>query len=102
VRKSAKGEIFKMTNEELKTKIEKEEKDLQVLKEKKAKIETQIKSKLEKVTKYKNEMTEKELKELKANLTQSGMSLSELQRAIAKGDLSEIQNKLKGSNSPNQ
>jgi len=91
-----------MTNEELKTKIEKEEKDLQVLKEKKAKIETQIKSKLEKVTKYKNEMTEKELKELKANLTQSGMSLSELQRAIAKGDLSEIQNKLKGSNSPNQ
>lgn len=91
-----------MNNEELKAKIEKEEKDLQALKEKKAKIESQIKTKTDKVNKYKNEITERELKELKANLNESGMSLSDLQRAIANKDLSAIQNKLKNNNSPNQ
>ena len=69
-----------MNNEELKAKIEKEEKDLQALKEKKAKIESQIKTKTDKVN----------------------MSLSDLQRAIANKDLSAIQNKLKSNNSPNQ
>lgn len=68
----------------------------------KAKIESQIKTKIDKVNKYKNEITERELKELKANLNESGMSLSDLQRAIANKDLSAIQNKLKSNNSPNQ
>lgn len=91
-----------MNNDELRAKIEKEEKDLQALKEKKAKLESQIKTKIDKVNKYKNEITERELKELKANLSESGMSLSELQKAIANKDLSQIQNKLKSNLSPNQ
>lgn len=90
-----------MNNEELKAKIEKEEKDLQALKEKKAKIESQIKTKTDKVNKYKNEITERELKELKANLNESGMSLSDLQKAIASKDLSAIQQKLRSTDTQN-
>lgn len=91
----------KMTNEELRAKIEKEEKDIQTLKDKKAKIENQIKAKIEKVTKYKNEITERELKELKADLSKSGMSLEDLQRAIANKDLSAIQQKLRNTENNN-
>ena len=87
-----------MTNEELKVKIEKEEKDLQKLKEKKAKLDTQIRTKTEKLNKYKAELSEREMKAFKDNLNENGMSLDELKRAIEKGDLSEIQAKLKNSN----
>lgn len=87
-----------MNNEELKAKIEKEEKDLQTLKEKKAKLDNQIKTKTEKVNKYKAELSEREMKAFKDNLSENGMSLAELQRAIAKGDLTEIQAKLRNAN----
>lgn len=90
-----------MNNEELRAKIEKEEKDIQSLKEKKAKLESQIKAKTEKVTKYKNEITEREMKELKANLSESGMSLADLQKAIASKDLSAIQQKLRSTDTQN-
>lgn len=90
-----------MNIEELKVKIEKEEKDIQTLKEKKAKLENQIKAKTEKVTKYRNQITESELKELKADLSKSGMSLADLQRAIANKDLSAIQQKLRNAENNN-
>lgn len=90
-----------MNNEELKAKIEKEEKELLLLKEKRAKIDSQIKAKNEKIAKYKNEINEREMKELKDNLSKSGMSLEDLQRAIANKDLSAIQQKLRNAENNN-
>lgn len=90
-----------MNNEELKAKIEKEEKELLLLKEKRAKIDNQIKAKNEKIAKYKNEINEREMKELKDNLSKSGMSLEDLQRAIANKDLSAIQQKLRNAENNN-
>lgn len=46
--------------------------------------------KIEKVHKYKSEIAERELKELIEKLSQSGMSIAELQTAVLKGDLLEI------------
>lgn len=90
-----------MNNEELKAKIEKEEKELLLLKEKRAKIDNQIKARNEKIAKYKNEINEREMKELKDNLSKSGMSLEDLQRAIANKDLSAIQQKLRNTENNN-
>ncbi|NSD83909.1 hypothetical protein HFN12_14280 [Faecalicatena fissicatena] len=90
-----------MNNEELKAKIEKEEKELLLLKEKRAKIDNQIKARNEKIAKYKNEINEREMKELKDNLSKSGMSLEDLQRAIASKDLSAIQQKLRNAENNN-
>ncbi|MEE1020851.1 MAG: hypothetical protein U0L93_05455 [Bacteroidales bacterium] len=90
-----------MNNEELKAKIEKEEKELLLLKEKRAKIDNQIKARNEKIAKYKNEINEREMKELKDNLSKSGMSLEDLQRAIANKDLSAIQQKLRNAENNN-
>jgi len=48
-----------------------------------------------------NQLYERELKELKADLNKNGMSLTDLKKAIANKDLSAIQNKLKNNNSSN-
>jgi len=95
---SEKREVEKMNNEELKIKIQKEETDIQILKEKRAKLDNRIKAKTEKLNKYKSELSENEIKEFKENLRKSGMSFDELHQAIAKGDMSEIQAKLSGVN----
>ena len=72
-----------------------------LLKEKRAKIDNQIKARNEKIAKYKNEINEREMKELKDNLSKSGMSLEDLQRAIANKDLSAIQQKLRNAENNN-
>lgn len=84
-----------MEKNELRLKLEKEQKQVEELKGKRVKLDKQIKEKSEKIIKYENQIKQIEMTELEKNLANNGMSLNELKQAISIGDLSEIQEKLK-------
>ncbi len=84
-----------MDKEELKIKLEKEQKELEALKEKRSKLDKSIREKSEKVTKYERQISEIDMMEFQKNLEKNGMTFDDLKQAISKGDLTEIQEKLK-------
>jgi chromosome segregation ATPase len=88
-------EEIKMNKEELESKIVKLKNELEPLEEKKKKIEERIKEKEDKLTELNNQITQIDLKEIEKLLGNKGLSFEDIKGAILKGDLSEVQAKLK-------
>ena len=84
-----------MDKNELKVKLEKEQFEIEALKEKRAKLDKQIREKSEKAAKYERQISEIEMEEFQKNLAENGMTFEDLKKAISKGDLSDIQQKLR-------
>lgn len=83
-----------MNRTDMKVKIEKEQKEVEVLIKKRAKLDMQIKGKTEKIFKMENQIKQNDFTELEESLGIKGLSIEELKVAIEQGDVSRVLAKL--------
>lgn len=85
-----------MNIEEMKSKLIKEQTELEKLKEKKRKFDEQLKKKQVKVNEIEDIIMREELNVAKSILEKKGLSMNDLINSINKGDLLELQEKFEG------
>lgn len=79
-----------MNTDKLKAKLEKADKGLQPLLEKKKELDKKIKEKQEEISLIKSQITQAEFSELQSKLDEKGVSLDELKKAIETQDFSSF------------